>query len=91
MSGEARRIYEDKTKAHQGVTGEIEALKRALTRNQRMLAGLDQRIAGADADTAAGLKQQDPGGAIFAEPGRDIQGVIWTVTFGHDAARQGVF
>lgn len=58
MSGEARRIYEDKTKAHQEVTGEIEALKRALTRNQRMLAGLDQRIAAADADTAAGLKQE---------------------------------
>ena len=40
------------------MTGEIDALKRALTRNQRMLAGLDQRIAAAGADTAAGLKQE---------------------------------
>lgn len=58
MSGEARRMYEDRTKIHQEVTGEIEALKRALTRNQRVLAGIDQRIATADADTADGLKQE---------------------------------
>ena len=38
--------------------GEIDALKRALTRNQRVLAGLDQRIATADADVAAGLRQE---------------------------------
>ncbi len=58
MSGEARRIYQDKTKVHQEVTGEIEALKRALTRNQRVLTGLDQRITTADVDTADGLKQE---------------------------------
>jgi hypothetical protein len=56
MSVEARRIYEDKTKAHQEVTGEIEALKRAQTRNQRILESMDQRIAAADAATAAGLR-----------------------------------
>jgi hypothetical protein len=58
LSIEARRAYEDKTKVHQEVTAEIEALQRALTRNQRVIAGLDQRIAGAGADTAEGLKQE---------------------------------
>ena len=38
--------------------GEIEALKRALTLNQRLLAGLDQRIAAAGADILEGLKQE---------------------------------
>lgn len=36
----------------------IEALKRGITRNQRILAGLDQRIAIADADVAHGLKDE---------------------------------
>jgi hypothetical protein len=58
LSTEARRIYEDKTKDHQEVMGEIEALKRALTRNQRILDSMDQRIAAADPETAAGLKQE---------------------------------
>jgi hypothetical protein len=58
LSAEARRAFEEKTRTHQEVMGEIEALKRALTRDQRMLAGLDQRIAAADAATADGLKQE---------------------------------
>ena len=58
LSTEARRAYEEKTKVHQQVMGEIDALKRALTRNQRLLAGLDQRIAQASADVAAGLSQE---------------------------------
>ena len=58
MSVEARRNYEDKTRIHQEVNGEIEALKRALTRNQRLLAGLDRRIATASADMTEGLKQE---------------------------------
>lgn len=58
LSVEARRIYEDKTKVHQEVAGEIEALKRSLTRNERMLAGLDQRIATATPDLVDGLKQE---------------------------------
>jgi hypothetical protein len=58
MSVEARRIYEDKTKAHQEVMGEIEALKRAQTRNRRILDSMDQRIAAADAATAEGLRQE---------------------------------
>lgn len=59
MSSEARRSYEEKTKAHQEVSGEIEALKRALTRNQRLSVGLDQRIgASLSADVADGLKQE---------------------------------
>jgi hypothetical protein len=56
LSIEARRLYEEKTKIHQEVMGEIEALKRALTRGQRILAGLDQRIATAGAETVDGLK-----------------------------------
>jgi hypothetical protein len=58
LSVEARRNYDEKTKVHQQVTGEIEALQRALTRNQRLLAGLDQRIAKATPDLLDGLKQE---------------------------------
>jgi len=58
LSVEARRIFEDKTKVHQEVAGQIEALKRSLTRNERILAGLDQRIATASPDLVEGLKQE---------------------------------
>ena len=58
LSTEARRVYEAKTKVHQEVMGEIEALNRALARNRRILASLDQRVAAADADTVDGLKQE---------------------------------
>jgi hypothetical protein len=58
LAPEARRIYEEKTKVHQEVAGEIEALKRALTRNERILTGLDQRIATASPDLVEGLKQE---------------------------------
>ena len=58
LSTEARRAYDDKTRVHQQVMGEIDALKRALTRNQRVLAGLDQRIAEASADVAGGLREE---------------------------------
>jgi hypothetical protein len=58
LSVEARRIFEDKTKVHQEVAGEIEALKRSLTRNERILTGLDQRIAAASPDLIEGLKQE---------------------------------
>jgi hypothetical protein len=58
LSVEARRAYDQKTRVHQQVIGEIDALKRALTRNQRVLAGMDQRIAAASPDLAAGLAQE---------------------------------
>jgi hypothetical protein len=58
LTTEARRAYEQKTNVHQQVMGEIDALKRALTRNQRELAALDQRIAAASGDVAAGLSQE---------------------------------
>jgi len=58
LSREARRVYEEKTKTHQEVTGEIEALRRAMTRNRRMQAGLDARIAEASGEVADGLKQE---------------------------------
>ena len=58
LSTEARRIYDEKTKVHQEVIGEIQALKRASTRNQRLLANLDQRIATASPDVIDGLKQE---------------------------------
>jgi hypothetical protein len=58
LTTEARRAYEQKTNVHQQVMGEIDALKRALTRNQRELAALDQRIAAASGDVAAGLGQE---------------------------------
>ena len=58
LSTEARRSFDDKTKVPQEITGEIEALQRALTRDQRMLAGMDQRIAAATPDLVDGLKQE---------------------------------
>jgi hypothetical protein len=59
MSLEARRFYDEKTKVHQEVTGAIEALTRAQTRNQRVLSALDQRISASGAgETAEGLKQE---------------------------------
>jgi len=58
LSVEARRVYDEKTRQQQETMGEIDALKRAMTRDQRMLASLDQRIAAAGADTAEGLKQE---------------------------------
>jgi hypothetical protein len=58
LSIEARRNFDDKTKVQQQVTGEIQALQRALTRDQRQLAGLDQRIAKAGPDLLDGLKQE---------------------------------
>ena len=58
LSVEARRNFDSKTKVHQEVIGEIEALKRALTRDQRLIAGLDQRIAIAGPDVSEGLKQE---------------------------------
>ena len=58
LSTEARRSFDDKTKVPQEVSGEIEALQRALTRNRRQLAGLEQRIAAASPDLVDGLKQE---------------------------------
>jgi hypothetical protein len=58
LSVEARRIYEQKTRTQQDTAGEIQALQRALTRNERVLANLDQRIAAAPADLVEGLKQE---------------------------------
>ncbi len=67
MSIEARRVYEEKTKVHQEVMGEIEALTRAQTRNKRMLAGLEQRIASASNETVDGLKQEHTRIAVQTE------------------------
>jgi hypothetical protein len=58
LTVEARRAYDEKTRMHQQVMGEIDALKRALARNQRVLAGMEQRIATASPDVAAGLSQE---------------------------------
>jgi hypothetical protein len=58
LSDEARRAYEEKTKTHQEIAAELETLKRSLSRNQRVLAGLDQRLAAVSGDLAAGLQQE---------------------------------
>jgi hypothetical protein len=58
LSVEARRIYEEKTRTQQDTAGEIQALQRALIRNERVLASLDQRIGAATDDLAEGLKQE---------------------------------
>jgi hypothetical protein len=57
LSIEARRVYETKTEIYQRITGEIDALKRAITRNRRALVSLDQHIAAASADVARGLRE----------------------------------
>ena len=67
LSVEARRNFDEKTKVHQQVTGEIEALQRALTRNQRVLTGLDQRIAKANPEIVDGLKQERTRIAVQSE------------------------
>jgi hypothetical protein len=58
LSPDARRAYEEKTKPNQEIAAEIDTLKRSLSRNQRILAGLDQRITAASGDLAAGLQQE---------------------------------
>jgi hypothetical protein len=58
MSPEARRVFEQETAPQQEVVAQIDALTRAITRNQRLLDGLDQRIAAASGDVADGLKQE---------------------------------
>jgi hypothetical protein len=64
MSVEARRTYEEKTGTHQQLAGEIEALKRAMVRNQRIIDGLDRRIADASGDLLEGLKQERTKAAV---------------------------
>jgi hypothetical protein len=58
LTPEARRAYEEKTRIQQQVMGEIEALKRAMTRNQRIMTGLDTRIAAASGAVADGLREE---------------------------------
>jgi hypothetical protein len=59
MSVEARRAYEEQTRLHHEVAGEIAAARRAVTRNQRMLEDMDHRIAAAATPALAkGLKQE---------------------------------
>ena len=58
LTADARRAYEEKTRAYQKVADEIDDLKRAMTRNQRVLDGIDQRARDASGDIAAGLKQE---------------------------------
>jgi hypothetical protein len=58
LSVDARRVYEEKTKTHQEISAEVDTLKRSLNRNQRILAGLDQRLAAVSGDLAAGLQQE---------------------------------
>lgn len=58
LSIEARRSFDENTRAEQQVTGEIQALQRALARNQRELAGLDHTKANANADQRDGSREE---------------------------------
>jgi hypothetical protein len=58
LSLEARRVFDERTRVHQELYGEIDALERATTRNRRILGSLDERVADAPADIADGLKQE---------------------------------
>jgi len=64
LSTEARRAYDEKTGPNQQLMGEIEALKRAMARNQRLIEELDRRRAEASADLVAGLKQERTKAAV---------------------------
>jgi hypothetical protein len=64
LSTEARRAYDEKTGPNQQLMGEIEALKRAMARNQRLIEELDRRSAEASADLVAGLKQERTKAAV---------------------------
>jgi hypothetical protein len=57
-SPESRRVFDEKTGTRQQLAGEINALKRLILRNQRMIDGMDQRIANASPDLLEGLKQE---------------------------------
>lgn len=58
MSVEARRNYEQHTKLHQEIAAEIEALQRALVRNEKVQSSLEQRLPGSRAEMLKELKQQ---------------------------------
>lgn len=58
LSVEARRSYEEQTRIHQSVAAEIEALERAITRNRRTLAGVEERVKQSRGKVAAGLRDQ---------------------------------
>ena len=58
MSPEARRAYEEQTRVHQEVSAQIDALERAIARSQRVMAGLDERIAASRAALAGPLRQE---------------------------------
>jgi hypothetical protein len=64
MSIEARRNYEERTGIHQQLMAEIDALKRAMLRNQRVIDGLDRRIADASGDLVEGLTQERTKAAV---------------------------
>ena len=64
LSPDARRVFDEKTAAQQEVVGQIDALKRAIQREQRLLEGLDRRIAMASGDVAAGLKAERTKAAV---------------------------
>ena len=58
MSPEARRAYEQQTRVHQEVAAQIDALQRSIARTQRIIAGLDERIAAAGAALVEPLRQE---------------------------------
>jgi hypothetical protein len=64
LSAEARRVYDEKTAPNQQLMGEIEALKRAMARNQRLIEELDRRSAEVSADLVEGLKQERTKAAV---------------------------
>jgi hypothetical protein len=75
LSPEARRAYDESTGPNQQLAGEIAALERALSRNQRLIEGLDRRIAEASADLVEGLKQERTNTAVQIQvQGADLDG-----------------
>lgn len=67
LSVEARRVYEERTHVHQDTQAQIEALERAIVREQRVVATLDERAASARKDMVAGLQDQARVGRVRIE------------------------
>jgi hypothetical protein len=58
LSAEARRIYDERTRAQIDTHAQIEELERAIVRHQRIIVNLEERVASASRDLVPGLREQ---------------------------------
>jgi len=60
MSRPARQAHASNTAVHQNVIGQIDALERAIVRDERLLAGIRERAASAASEVRVGLEKEMP-------------------------------